>query len=105
MDITLSTRTKPSGHLSGGEQENDVLHASEDDIKEGWFRPSGATPEITDQRLDGDAPALEAKSSCCYPTRFQASGLYFPTEECWEVNAWVRDKELTFVVWVESQSK
>ncbi len=74
----------------------------EEGIKVGWFRPEGAELIITGQRLDGDAPALEAHVPCCYPTRFQATGLYFPTGGCWEVNAKAADKKITFVVWLES---
>jgi hypothetical protein len=77
------------------------LYAGEGGNKVGWFRPAGAELEITGQRLDGEAPPLEAHASCCYPTRFQASGLYFPTEGCWEVIAKAEDKELSFVVWAE----
>jgi hypothetical protein len=77
------------------------LRAGEEGNKVGWFRPAGAELEITGQRLDGEAPPLEAHASCCYPTRFQASGLYFPTEGCWEVIAKAQDKELSFVVRVE----
>jgi hypothetical protein len=57
--------------------------------------------EVTGRRLDGETPALEAEFPCCYPTRFQASGLYFPTEGCWEVTAIAEDSVLTFVVKVE----
>ena len=83
------------------EQEENYLRVSEEGVKVGWFRPAGDDLEITGQRLDGEAPPLEAEASCCYPTRFQASGLYFPTEGCWEVTAKAADSKLTFVVWVE----
>ena len=75
--------------------------AGENGNKLGWFRPAGADLSITGQRLDAKAPALEAEIPCCYPTRFQATGLYFPTGGCWEVIARAEDKELKFVVWVE----
>ena len=81
-------------------QEENYLRAGED-IKVGWFRPAGADLEITGQRLDGKAPALETHIPCCYPTRFQATGLVFPTDGCWEVIARAEDRELSFVVWVE----
>lgn len=77
------------------------LQASEDGIKVGWFRPAGATLAISGRRLDGEAAPLAADIPCCYPTRFQASGLYFPSEGCWEVTALAEDSELSFVVWVE----
>jgi hypothetical protein len=82
-------------------QEDYQLQASKQGIKLGWFRPAGATLEITGQRIDAQAPALEAHIPCCYPTRFQATGLSFPTEGCWEVTAKAADSELSFVVWVE----
>lgn len=77
------------------------LRTGEEGNKVGWFRPAGAELIITGQRLDGEAAPLEAEIPCCYPTRFQASGVYFPTEGCWEVNAKAAESELTFVVWVE----
>ena len=83
------------------EYDPNYLRVSEDGIKVGWFRPTGAELEITGQRLDASAPSLEAEASCCYPTRFQASGLYFPTEGCWEVTAKAADRKLSFVLWVE----
>ena len=74
---------------------------SEEWIKVGWFRPAGVELVIAGQRLDGDAPPLQAEASCCYPTRFQASGLYFPAEGCWEITAKAANEELSFVVWIE----
>jgi hypothetical protein len=82
-------------------QEEKYLRASEDGIKVGWFRPAGATLAITGQRLDGPGAAMESEVPCCYPTRFQATGLIFPTEGCWEVTAKAAERELSFVVWVE----
>lgn len=84
--------------------QGDPLRVSEEGSKAGWFRPEGTTLEITGQRLDGQAPALESDIPCCYPTRFQATGIYFPTEGCWEVTAKAEDKELSFVVWVEPKA-
>ena len=77
------------------------LTASEDGIKLGWFRPAGAELTITGLRLDAEVPALKAEIPCCYPTRFQATGLYFPMEGCWEVTAKAEDKSLSFVVMVK----
>lgn len=82
-------------------QEEETLRASQEGIKVGWFRPEGAELEITGQRFDSEAPPLEAHIPCCYPTRFQSTGLYFPTGGCWEVTAKAADSELTFVLWVE----
>jgi len=77
------------------------LRASEEGVKVGWFRPEGADLVITGQRMDGQAPGLDAHVPCCYPTRFQATGLYFPTEGCWQVTAKAAGSELSFVVFVE----
>ncbi|HEU0293224.1 MAG TPA: hypothetical protein VFR47_10845 [Anaerolineales bacterium] len=81
--------------------EENPFRAGEEGNKVGWFRPAGAELEITGRRLDAEAPPLEAEAGCCYPTRFQASGVYFPTEGCWEVNAQANDRKLSFVIWVE----
>lgn len=83
-----------------GEQEYH-LRVSEEGNKVGWFRPAGAALKITGQRVDGPAPPLETHVPCCYPTRFQATGLIFPTEGCWKVSAKAADSELSFVVRVE----
>ena len=77
------------------------LNVAEEWIKVGWFRPAGAKLAVTGQRLDGKAPPLEFEAGCCYPTRFQASGVYFPTEGCWKLTAKAAGMELSFVVWVK----
>lgn len=82
-------------------QEAEYLRAGEPGIKTGWFRPAGAPLEITARRLDGTAPPFHAEVPCCYPTRFQATGLYFPTAGCWQVTAQATTSELSFVVHVE----
>lgn len=69
--------------------------------KVGWFRPAGVDLEITGRRLDGPAATLVAEVPCCYPTRFQATGLYFPFPGCWEVSAKAGDRTLSFTVWIE----
>jgi hypothetical protein len=81
------------------------LRAGEEGNKVGWFRPAGATLTITGERLDGKAEPLESHVPCCYPTRFQATGLMFPTEGCWRVTATAEDRELSFVVRVESSQE
>ena len=81
--------------------DSDYLSADPNGIKVGWYRPAGAQLEVTGRRLDGKAPPLRAEVPCCYPTRFQASGLYFPTDGCWEVMAHAAGSELTIVLWVE----
>jgi hypothetical protein len=97
------TNTDGSILASAWWEESDEyrLRADPQGVKTGWFRPAGETLEITGHRLDGEAPPLESNIPCCYPTRFQASGLYFPTEGCWEIRARAGDSELTFIVWVD----
>ena len=82
-------------------QGDNYLNASEEGIKVGWFRPSGAELEITGRRIDAEVAPLEADIPCCYPTRFQATGLYFPAGGCWEITEKAEDSLLTFVLWVE----
>ena len=77
------------------------LNVAKEWIKVGWFRPAGAELVVTGHRFDGAAPPLQFEAPCCYPTRFQASGLYFPRGGCWEVTAKAADKEFSFVVWVK----
>jgi hypothetical protein len=79
-------------------QEEESLRATEEGIKVGWFRPAGADLEITGRRLDGESPPLNVHLPCCYPTRFQASGLEFPTDGCWEITAKAAESQLEFVV-------
>ena len=76
------------------------LHADKNGLKVGWFRPEGANLNITGWRTDGEAPPLKADIPCCYPTRFQVTGLYFTVQGCWEVTARAAESVLTFVVWV-----
>ena len=83
------------------ESKEHHLRSNEGGNKIGWFRPTGAALEITGERIDAQAAPLEAHVPCCYLTRFQASGLLFPTDGCWKVAARVAESELTFVVWVE----
>lgn len=80
-----------------GEEEN-LLRATEEGIKMGWFRPAGAALEITGHRLDGQSLPLDVDVPCCYPTRFQATGLFFPEPGCWEIKAKAEESVLTFIV-------
>jgi len=79
-------------------QDDNYLYANGNGIKMGWFRPEGAELKITGQRIDAQAPSLEVSIPCCYPTRFQATGLFFPTGGCWEITAKAENSVLTFIV-------
>lgn len=62
-----------------------------------WIRPQGTQLTVSGRRLDANAGPASATIPCCYPTGFQASGLMFPTEGCWEISAKAGTSELTFV--------
>jgi hypothetical protein len=62
-----------------------------------WIRAAGSELKVSGRRLDAEAPPLTAYIPCCYPTGFQASGLAFPSEGCWEIKAVAGANELTFV--------
>lgn len=73
--------------------------------KLGWWRFVSGTVTITGRRLDAAAPPLRGSTNDGYGlTGFQASGLYFPTEGCWEVTGTVGESNLTFVTFVLRQS-
>jgi hypothetical protein len=52
---------------------------------------------ITGKRLDASAPPLRARIPDGYGPHFQATGLVFPTEGCWEVTGRAGHASLTFV--------
>jgi hypothetical protein len=69
--------------------------------KFGWWRIVSGMLAITGRRLDAHGPPPRASVPDGYgPQGFQASGVYFPTEGCWEVTGTVGDSELTFVTFV-----
>jgi hypothetical protein len=69
--------------------------------KFGWWRVVSGTLTITGRRLDASAPPLRASVPDGYgPQGFQASGVHFSTEGCWEVSGAVGSSHLTFVTFV-----
>ena len=73
------------------------------DIKFPWWRGVGVhgALDITGRRLDMSAPPLRAYIPEGYGlSGFQASGVIFPTEGCWEVTGSVGNVSLTFVTLV-----
>ena len=65
-----------------------------------WFRAAGLKGRltVTGRRLDVAAPPLKAVIPNGYLDKgFQATGLIFPTEGCWEITGKVGDTTLTFV--------
>ena len=69
-----------------------------------WIRPAGVQLIITGRRLDGPAPPLKTLIAGNYSTSFQATGLEFPVEGCWQVTGEAGKKSLTFVMTVEPRS-
>lgn len=68
-----------------------------------WWRGDGTVGplSIEGRRLDSPAPPLRADVLEGYgESGFQASGLIFPTEGCWEVTGRVGGASLTFVTLV-----
>lgn len=69
--------------------------------KFGWYRFVSGELSIAGRRLDADAPPLRPSVSSGYgPSGFQASGIDFSTEGCWEVTGSVGSARLTFVTFV-----
>lgn len=66
-----------------------------------WFRPQGTQLVVTGRRLDGESERPRFSVPCCYGGRFQASGMTFPSEGCWEVTAKAGESELVFVLIVQ----
>ncbi len=72
-----------------------------------WWRGEGVVGplQIEGKRLDGEAPPLQADIPEGYgDTGFQASGLIFPTEGCWQVTGRVGEAELTFITRVVNEN-
>ena len=69
--------------------------------KLGWWRIEPGSLIITGRRLDAVAPPLRVSIPDGYGREgFQASGVTFPTDGCWEVTGLVGDASLTFVTYV-----
>jgi hypothetical protein len=70
-------------------------------MKFGWWHGIPGKLDITGRRLDGSARYLRADIPDGYgETGFQATGLYFPTEGCWEVTGRVDTTHRTFITYV-----
>lgn len=70
-----------------------------------WWRGVQGELRIEGRRVDGKAPPLTAEIPPGYgQSGFQPSGIFFPTEGCWEVTGTVGNAELTFVTIVVKAS-
>lgn len=93
----------------GGLGEGGIIRADvrfrEDDgwigWKLGWWKIKSGSLTITGHRLDGPAPPLRSSVPSGYGlTGFQASGVSFPTEGCWQISGAIGDATLTVVTFV-----
>ncbi|MET9242493.1 hypothetical protein [Nonomuraea sp. NPDC003709] len=93
----------------GGLEPDGVIEAGADfvrpdgsiSMKYGWWRGVAGKLEISGRRLDGPAAPLRSDVPDGYgDTGFQATGVYFPVEGCWEVTGRVGSARLTFVTLV-----
>jgi hypothetical protein len=115
--ITRANGSEPPGSTFGAEfhgngsiwvgmwTSNVVVWESEADgsidAKFGWWRGVPGRLRIEGRRLDAQAPPLTAHVPDGYgESGFQATGITFPTEGCWEVIGRVGGASLTFVTLV-----
>ena len=62
-----------------------------------WFRTQGETITVTGQRLDGAAPQMTADMGHEPPLSVQGSGLKFPSDGCWRIDASAGGEKMSFV--------
>jgi hypothetical protein len=92
----------------GGLWPNGIVIITPDDVepdgrlgmKFGWYRLTSGFLTITGRRLDASAPPASGLASGDRLTGFDASGVMFPTEGCWQVTGRVGRVTLTFVTFV-----
>jgi hypothetical protein len=93
----------------GGLWPHGVIEAGPDFVSEdgsvgmkfGWWRAVGGKLRITGRRLDAPAPPARGIVPDGYgATGFQASGVEFPTEGCWEITGTLPTTSLRFVTFV-----
>jgi hypothetical protein len=78
-----------------------VDHHGRVGMKFGWWRGVPGRLQITGRRLDAPAPPVRSDVPNGYGAKgFQASGVIFPTEGCWEVTGSVHRTPLSFVTFV-----
>ena len=66
-----------------------------------WWRMIAGHLTITGRRLDAPAPPLRSRVPSGYGNiGFQASGVTFPSEGCWQVTGKIADASLTFDTFV-----
>ena len=95
----LSVTLWPHGVITAGRDY--VTRRGEIRMKFPWWRGVRGRLRIIGHRIDASAPLLRTQVPHGYgPTGFQASGVIFPTEGCWEVTGTVGSTRLSFVTFV-----
>jgi hypothetical protein len=79
---------------------DNVDPAGQLEMKFGWYRLTSGFLTITGRRLNAPAPPLSGRTSGYGLTGFNASGVIFPAEGCWQVTGRVGRAALTFVTFV-----
>lgn len=101
MEISICAALWPDATVPiGPKGAGFILADGSLEMKYPWFRAAGLSGKLTimGRRLDAAAPPLKAEiGSGSSDTGFQATGLIFPTEGCWEITGKVGDTTLTFV--------
>jgi hypothetical protein len=70
-------------------------------MKFGWWHTVAGKLQITGHRRDATAPPVIGDVPDGYgQTGFQASGVTFPTEGCWEITGTIGSSSLTFLTFV-----
>lgn len=93
----------PGGVIDAGPEFVDADGAV--GMKFGWWRAVAGKLRITGRRLDAAAPPAQGFVPGGYgATGFQASGVTFPTEGCWQITGKVGMTTLTFVTFVVKQA-
>jgi len=102
------TRCRPAGSIAGRRRPgNERLRQREGSIwwKFPWWRLVSGDLTITGRRLDAPAPPLKSFVPEGYgEIGFQASGVTFPSEGCWQLTGTVAHSSLTFVTLVIPQA-
>lgn len=71
-----------------------------------WVRGVSGELTITGRRLDAPAQPVQSRIPDGYGVRgFQSTGIFFPSEGCWEITGKVGDASLTFVTLVVRASR
>jgi hypothetical protein len=69
--------------------------------KLGWYRRTSGLLSISGRRIDAESPPLRSDVSSGYGSiGFQASGVEFPSEGCWELTGRTDSARLDFVMFV-----